>query len=148
MIRLTVSSSLLSSSMRSLSFCTASNMSLSLSVQMPSSYTSAWNQKVAIFLHGRNTYAKGGEARLEAGLGHRKGLVSGMVLEIERIEYLQLGHRGDDRLQSRECFIACADLVRKMSQQTPPTSTTQASERTLREPGRCRRYDELRRQTR
>jgi hypothetical protein len=36
-----------------------------------------------------------------------------MVLEVERIEYLQLRHRGDDCLQGLECLIACADLVKK-----------------------------------
>ena len=67
-----------------------------------------------------------------------------MVLEVERIEYLQLRHRGNDRLQGLECLIACADLIKEKQRVSghPPTSTTR-DQRTLREPGRCRRYDEL-----
>jgi hypothetical protein len=43
-----------------------------------------------------------------------------MILEVECIEYFQLRHRGDDRLQGRERLIACADLVRrKESADTP-----------------------------
>ena len=46
-------------------------------------------------------------------MGYQKGLISRMVLEVERIEYLQLRHRGNDRLQGLECLIACADLIKK-----------------------------------
>ena len=62
---------------------------------------------------GEKAYAKGGETRSDMVLDHQKGLVSSMVLETERIEYLQLRHRGNDHLQSLECLIACADLVKK-----------------------------------
>ena len=80
-------------------------------------------------------------------LGHQKSLVSRIVLEGECIEYLQLRHRGNDHLQGLECLIACAELVKKKSQHTPPTSTTW-SKRTLRESGRCRQYGELHEQMR
>jgi len=52
-------------------------------------------------------------------LGHQKGLVSSIVLEVGCIEYLQLRHRGNDHLQGLECLIACASLVKKRVSRHP-----------------------------
>jgi len=39
-----------------------------------------------------------------------------MILEVSYVIYLQLRYRSNDPLQSLECLIACADLVKPQSQ--------------------------------